>query len=454
MNAVLHHTAQRTALDPPTASRRAFRSLAWFRNALAGNHLLRSSIFLTAASAVTAGLGFVFWTVVARLFVPAQVGVATSLISTISLISYLSLFGLNSTVVRFFSTSPRKNAFATQAIVGVTVSSLVLGLLAYLLLVPGREEMSGVRSFPWFPVIFLASCVFAAVNLLSDSFFIAMRRSQYNVLTDGVVQGLTKLALPVALVTLGSVGILLSTSVAALLAGAVSLILARRVLGLRVHASTKRTEVVTRLRYSGGAYVANVFYLLPILLVPLIVLDQLGPAAAGYYYIAYQVSNLLNAIGTAVGESTLAEGSYAEAEYRHLLRRSALLLSVTVVPAALLLALVSGVVMRVFGPAYVANATTLLQLLAINAVFVAIITWANFALKIVGRLKTLLVANVVYFVLMLGLSALVVRHGLVWAGLAWVASGLVVSTFLVVVTIRSARVGAPCISAGTEEDRS
>ncbi len=41
------------------------------------NHLLKNSPFLATASVFTAGLGFCFWTVVARLYSPDAVGIAT-----------------------------------------------------------------------------------------------------------------------------------------------------------------------------------------------------------------------------------------------------------------------------------------------------------------------------------------------------------------------------------------
>jgi O-antigen/teichoic acid export membrane protein len=63
--------------------------------------VLRNSFFLMVSTLLMAGLGFVFWVVVARLYSPAEVGLATSLIAASTLIAYVSQLGLNNTLVRF-----------------------------------------------------------------------------------------------------------------------------------------------------------------------------------------------------------------------------------------------------------------------------------------------------------------------------------------------------------------
>src|SRR6478736_4414991 len=59
--------------------------------------IVRNSLLLMIASGLMGVFGFVFWLVVARLYSPAQVGAASSLISAVNLIAYLSLVGLDVT---------------------------------------------------------------------------------------------------------------------------------------------------------------------------------------------------------------------------------------------------------------------------------------------------------------------------------------------------------------------
>ena len=51
---------------------------------------------LVGTTAVTAGLGFVYWLVAARVFPPGVVGLASALISAMSLLGFVGMLGLGS----------------------------------------------------------------------------------------------------------------------------------------------------------------------------------------------------------------------------------------------------------------------------------------------------------------------------------------------------------------------
>ena len=119
------------------------------------DRLVRSSVFLMASSATMALLGFFFWIVVARNFSPEQVGVGTSLISAISLIAYLSLLGLNGTLVRFMATSRARDAQITESLVVVGVVGIVISLV-YLMVVPlYAPSLAFVADNPLYASVFL-----------------------------------------------------------------------------------------------------------------------------------------------------------------------------------------------------------------------------------------------------------------------------------------------------------
>ena len=67
--------------------------------------LYRNAIFLMLNSAMYALTGFFFWIVAARLYPPAIVGLASSAIAAISLLSLLSTFGLDYGLLRFLPTT-------------------------------------------------------------------------------------------------------------------------------------------------------------------------------------------------------------------------------------------------------------------------------------------------------------------------------------------------------------
>src|SRR5437773_4097092 len=65
------------------------------------NTLYKNSLYVMASNMVLIGSGFLFWIIAARLYGAAQIGIATSLYSLLTLLSTLSLLGFNSGLMRF-----------------------------------------------------------------------------------------------------------------------------------------------------------------------------------------------------------------------------------------------------------------------------------------------------------------------------------------------------------------
>ncbi|MFJ1704441.1 lipopolysaccharide biosynthesis protein [Kitasatospora sp. NPDC088346] len=413
------------------------------RHARPPDQVYRSSFFLLASTVVTAALGFLFWVVVARFYTPEQVGMATSLISATSLLAYLSLFGLNSTLIRFPAPAFARNAQVTQSIALVGAVACAAGTVYLLGLPLYGEKLLFVRDHPVAAVGFVLCCACAAVNLLTDSVFISARMPQYNVIVDGLLQGLVKLALPVGLVAFGSVGIVGATGGGYLVAVLASLFLMRRRLGFRFDFRTRGTRLREQLRFSVASYVSSLLNLVPLMATPLIVLHELGAASAGYYFVAFQIAGLLNAVSTAVGEALFAEVSFDESRFAELLRRSARIIAAVQLPAVVVVALGSGLLLRMFGGGYATRAHGLLVVLACGALAVALNTWASFALKLARRMKHLILSNVVYAVVTIGLAALWAPRGLVWLGWAWGAGNLASGLYAAVALIGRRTAAAP-----------
>ncbi|MEV6207551.1 lipopolysaccharide biosynthesis protein [Kitasatospora sp. NPDC051914] len=389
------------------------------RHARPPDQVYRSSFFLLASSVTTAGLGFLFWVVVARFYTPEQVGLATSLISATSLLAYLSMFGLNSTLIRFPAPEPARNGQITQA-VALVATAAATAALVYLVGLPlYGPKLLFVRNDLLQAAAFVMFCVCAAVNTLTDSVFVSARLPQFNVLVDGIVQGLAKLALPAALVALGPSGVVASTGGGYLVAVLASLLLMHRRIGFRFDFRTRGTRLREQLGYSVASYTSSLLNLLPLMVVPLIVLERLGTAEAGYYYVAFQIASMLHAVSGAVGEALFAEVSSDESRFGELLRRSARIIAAVQVPAVLAVAAGSPLLLRIFGSSYADRGSGLLTVLAVCALAVALNTWASFGLKAARSMTHLILSNVLFAAVTIGLTALWAPRGLVWIGLAW-----------------------------------
>jgi O-antigen/teichoic acid export membrane protein len=392
---------------------------------LAQDALLRNSFYLTLNTATMAAVAFVFWLLNARLFAASQVGMATTLISGASIISLISLFGFNTTFVRFLPTSRRRDAEINTGLIMVFVTALAAASV-YVLLIPTiAPKLVFVRGSFGFAAGFVVLTAFWAVNLVTDSVFVAFRKTQYNVVCDGVILGVVKLGLPALMIGLGAYGMFLASGVAAAAAVVASILFMMRTLGYKPRLRLSPSALRLAMGYSAANYVANLLSLSPLLIVPLVVLDIRGSRQAAFYFIAYQMASLLFAIGYAVSLSLFAEGSHADAHLPLLLKRSVKLIAAVCVPSSVLVAATGHWLLLLFGKEYSANGTTTLIILALSAPSVALCSTAFTVLRVTRQLGAVVLASGVYAVVIVGLAVVGAGHGLPWVAAAWLLGNTV-----------------------------
>jgi O-antigen/teichoic acid export membrane protein len=407
------------------------------------DHLWRNSFDISLAFGTMGLFGFAFWALCAQLFAPAEVGVATTLVSATSLLSFFSLLGFNSTFIRVLPTSGNRNAELNTGLILVFAASLALATV-YVAGVPGL--VSELR-FLWESVPYACGFVvftaFAAVNLLTDSVFVAYRAAKYNVVVDGLLQGAAKLICAGAFAGLGAYGIFAASGAAATVAVVSSVAFLAVRFGYRPRVEVSSAVVRRVFGFSASSYVANLLNIVPLFLLPLIVIGQRGAAEAGYFYVAFQVANLLYAVAYAISESLFAEGSYAESGLGHLMQRAAKLLGLVILPASALLAVMSPWLLLVFGRPYSEHAAWTLAVFALAAPAIAVNTSAASLLKLTGQLPALIMSNAVYAVVICGLAAASADRGLVYVACAWLLGNVASAAFASVALLVGARRGSP-----------
>ncbi len=386
--------------------------------------MVRNSLYLILSSGLQAALGFAFWIITARLFSPTDVGKASSLISATTVIAYLSLLGLNSTLVRHLPSAPDREELITAGLVLVAGCGAGIGLL-YVLLIPAvAPRLAFLEQRPGLAIGFVLLTAAAAVNLLTDSVFVASRQAGYSALTDGGVGGVTKVVSVAILAGTGAYGLFCASAGGFAAAALASVVLMTKTLRWRPSLSRPVRTLKPLLRFSGANYAGNVLNLLPILVVPLIVLDRLGASAAAYYFVAFQVATLLYSTVYAVEQTFLAEGSHADVDWRELLRRSRRVLMMLCLPACLVLVVGAHWVLLAFGTRYSRHAAASLVLLAAAAVPIAANHWLWTVLRLSGQLRGLVLSSGTYAIAICGLAWLLAPHGLSALTAAWPLGGL------------------------------
>lgn len=386
--------------------------------------LFRNSVFLTIGTAVTAVLGFVFWWLCARLFSVEEIGLGTALISGTSLVSYFSLLGVNTAFVRFLPRSAERNETVNSGLLLVAVAATVMAV-AYAWVLPWLSPgLDLVSADVWHAGGFVVFAVAAAVNLLTDSVFIAHRASGYNLIVYSVMS-LVKVLLVLLAVGLGAYGILLASGVSAVLALVLSLALMVRGFGYGPRLRLSFDVIGHMFGFASSNYVANCLNIAPSLVLPLIVVSRLGAAEAGYFYLAFMIANLLYAIAYAVSQSLFAEGSHSEENLSGLVRRAVVVMGMVLIPASLILAVGHRWLLPLFGKSYGEEAGSTLTVLALSGPGVALYSVAVVLLRVKKQTMGIVVLNGVFAGVIIGLAVAWAGAGLVWVAWAWLVGHVV-----------------------------
>lgn len=387
---------------------------------IASDPLLRNSFYLLATTVIMAAAGFAFWVVSARLFPVHEVGLATVLITGVTLLSHMSLVGMNSTVVRHLNGAQDQDDVASSAISTVVLAAVVFGV-GYLALLPvTAPDLAEVARSPGTALLFVAMTVGSAVNLITDYICIARRAAGWNFLLDGLLLGIAKLALPYALVWAGLFGVFSASAGAATMAGVASVLVCRLALGIRLRPSLSSRLLRETWSYSAVNYAANFLNLLPVLAMPLVLLRVAGPAVTAGFFVAFQVATILNSIPYAVCESMFAEASAVGAgRLRSTALRAGTIIVAVTLPAVALVLLVADLVLGFFSPEYRESAHPALTVLAVATVAVALYSWANYLLKLTGQLVGIVVVNLVYAASIVALVIAWADRGVTWVATAW-----------------------------------
>lgn len=374
--------------------------------------LYRNSAFLVLGRLLNVGVGFFFWLIAARLYQTAEVGVATALISSVTLIMFIASFGFNFSMIRFIRISGKESVLNTSICI-TTVASLIVGT-AYLILLEVFFEDSALVKNTSYGVFFLFTVVMYSIFFISGESFKALRDTKDYFMQNIVLSARVLLLFP--LVFLGSVGIFGAIGITYFLATVYSIfVLSRR---LKLNYRIDRGFLKESFRFSSGNYVSNLLYESPSLLMPPIILSLLGKEEAALYYIAMAVSSLIWIAPMSLSASLFIEGSYGENLKKNVLKSGKAAL-IVLVPSIIFIYLFGSLVLEIFGQDYV-EALPLLHILVLSSFFVALHDLFMPILNIKMRVSNLIKLNFIRFCVLLGLSYIFIQdYGLIGFGYAW-----------------------------------
>ncbi len=175
--------------------------------------LYRNSIFNMASTFILGGLGFFFWIIIARLYKTEDVGIATTLISVMTLLSGFSIMGFNVSLNRYLPKSIHKNDLINSSFVIATCAAILASAVFFLGLQIFSPQLLFLRSNIFYIISFTVFVIICSWNTLAESVFMAFRAAS-NILIKNTTISLLKLVLPFALIVFGAYGIFVSAALA------------------------------------------------------------------------------------------------------------------------------------------------------------------------------------------------------------------------------------------------
>ena len=395
--------------------------------------LYKNAFYLMISTPIASLLGFFFWILVARFYSPDDVGLAAALISTANLLAVFSNLGFNFSLVKFLPDARNPSSLINSCLAVVFMASLFLATCFLLLLQILSPALLFVRDNVFIFLAFLIISVVWSISPLIDNIFVATRASKF-VLARNTIFNTLKIPLAIYfLVFLGAFGIFTSWGIAMVIANILALIffVRKSLPGFRPAPALDKLILNDMLHFSLGNYAAQLLYIAPNLILPLMVVNLLGAQMNAYFYVTLMIAELMFIIPSAVSQSLFAEGSHGEKDLREYIRNSFTFIYLLVIPAILAIFLVGDKLLMLFGGEYFKQGADLLRIFAISSLFLGINMIYMTILRLRKKVKEIIAASGFLAVGILGSSYILLMNNgdILSIGYSWLLFHAILSIY-------------------------
>lgn len=388
--------------------------------------LFRNSLFMMTSTGIMSGFGFLFWVIGSRYYSVENIGLATTLISTLTLVTNFSVLGLNSGLIRFMPGSNDKNHKISGSLVLTLFSSVIFSTLLFIVIKLWLHKLDFLLNSYYGMVVFMIAIILSSFFLIFDGIFWSYKSAQY-ILIKGLVFSIVKLLLPIVLISLSFYGIFASwvagLCAAVLISFAVIYIRFNFSFTYKINFSSFRKMFL----YSLGSNVNDLSQSLPTMVLPIIITTLLSAKFTAYYYMPMMIASLLYVIPQAANQSLFSEGSHDERNLRSHAMDSIKLVLMLLIPASLGLLIFGRPILNIFGPEYSIQGYPFLILLVLSGFFVSLNYIFESIYKVKKEIKRIVSVAVFQDIVVIGLCIYLLRFGLIGVGIAWLIGQFLVT---------------------------
>lgn len=378
------------------------------------NDFLSNSAYLFSSTIITSIGGLLFWLVAARLYSQQSIGIATSIISGISLIILITRFGFNQSLIRFLPKWDENSLYSTIFYL-LNIAVLIGALLTVF---TSKYWLSGYQISLNLSITLVVFALASSICGINSQTMIAKKKPRYFLFQNALLS-MRPLFLPMFLIIGGVVGVVLSITIAYVVASIFSMWLVLR-MGLSF-SSFDRDFFQRSLSYSGSNYIASLFNRSTSHILPLMMLNILGPKTTAIYYITQTTSSVLEFLPQALSTSLFVEGSHGRS-LKNQIKLTIIIVTPIISFASVVVYLFGSSILSIFDSSYGSGAD-LLFIFTINAFFVTIFKITMAKIRVGRDNQFIILLSGLRFALILGLSYMFIN----WFGLVGVGFGHLVS---------------------------
>jgi O-antigen/teichoic acid export membrane protein len=390
--------------------------------------LFRNAFFIFLSRVFNAAIiGFLFWKFAANYYPPEEVGLGAALLASLTIIMAISLLGFDTSIIRFIKKRDKdklfNNCFWITAISSVIVCIFYLATIGTF-----APSLLFIQDFAY---IFTVFAVFESILMITGRAYISQQKGEYFFFQTIILA--IRVPLVIYFVNLGSLGILLAVGMAYMFAVIFSLIIIRKIFNFRFEIDPVFIKEI--FPFSFMNYIGNLLNLLPMLIMPILILNLLNAEESARYFITYAIAGLILIIPDAISLSFFVEGSRGK-NLKQSMVYSLISIYVVLVPLVISIFYFGDELLNLFGESYV-QAYGLLKIFALSSFFVAIFNLFIPLQNIRLHVNNVVIFNFFRFALLLSLSYILIQYfGIMGVGFAWLLTYLILVMGIFIVEIR------------------
>jgi O-antigen/teichoic acid export membrane protein len=391
--------------------------------------LISNAIFLIANTVINSALGFLFWLLAARIYTPAEVGLGSALITSVTLLAAIADLGLGTTTIQFAAKMGKERAGFINAALGIIgLSSLLIAIIFALSTQHWSPNLAVILSSRIVFTAFVSTTIAFSVSQYLDRVFIAFEVTHF-VFIRNIIAGAGRVALLIMLGPYwGSKGMLAAVGIAAISTLLLSLLIfvPKHISEYRVWTLFSWNLLKEKIGFTLGSHIATLLWNTPTLVYPLLIVAIRSPEENAQFYLSWMIANLLYIIPTSVFTSLIARVANTACLKTANFRKTMWLTMLGLIVPALVLIAIAPRLLGFFGGVYGRDDRWLFGLLILCVFPYTVNTTYSVYLRVHQQTGRVICYSTLISMVSLLLSAVLGAHyALIGIGLGWLLGQLI-----------------------------